>query len=658
VADDDVEGLTPPKDLLERALKRRADQVNRIAAYDTYLAAYFQIVGGDVSGNAALANYSDGRPALRAFGENASAFASKHRASPNYIKPIVQDLVAVRGSWPTTTVPAPTGDDAARDLALLTTRALREQHEHSAMVRQQQRAGFFLSCLGDTCYTLDPRTPQMHKNEPDPFRPVGIYFNVVNPREAYPKFYQTSDLQLQDLYWIVEITQDDAREQYPTIRFSPERPPDEPITVIRYYSRTERQTVVDGQRVAGIRHNLGFCPAEWVCNQATDGRWAQSDISGCVGLHEELQDLWKVYVDTLVASAYPIIHIHDPEQTQGQVEQGPGAQFTTKGTGKIELLAPQANPQAAAMIFNSARDNLMQQTGIAPIRLEGQVDRSNVSGKSVQEQQAPMERRLKLSLDLLGQGLQRLNSKCLLMLARVPDFKDHPMELFGQDRDGPYRETFTGAQLGGWVRNVVSWADVTGPSAQERTVQGMQLFKEGMGAFPFSESLRMAGFDDPEELMQRGYAEAKERMAAMPQPQPGAGPPASGPGAGHEHFAGEHQGAPPGTPTAPPPPAPGGRAPGLGGGMPNFPPVAASPNGRGKGSPAPVPDVPGAIQQAISALQMRGTFTLEARKGTWMVDLTDMRDASQVNAAVKPIEAQFGVKIKVSVVGPVASQPE
>jgi hypothetical protein len=92
--------------------------------------------------------------------------------------------------------------------------------------------------------------------------------------------------------------------------------------------------------------------------------------------------------------------------------------------------------------------------------------------------------------------------------------------------------------------------------------------------------------------------------------------------------------------------------------MPNFPPVAASPNGRGKGSPAPVPDVPGAIQQAISALQMRGTFTLEARKGTWMVDLTDMRDASQVNAAVKPIEAQFGVKIKVSVVGPVASQPE
>jgi hypothetical protein len=85
--------------------------------------------------------------------------------------------------------------------------------------------------------------------------------------------------------------------------------------------------------------------------------------------------------------------------------------------------------------------------------------------------------------------------------------------------------------------------------------------------------------------------------------------------------------------------------------MPNFPPVAASPNGRGAGSPAPVPDVHGMITAAIQALPMRGTVQVIARNNGWIVELSDHRDAAQVNATIKPIAAQLGVPIKVSVVG-------
>jgi hypothetical protein len=649
---DDGEGLTPPARLVEMAEKRRAEQVGRLAAYSRYLAQYFQVAAGEAAGNAALANYSDGRPALRAPGEN--AFSRSHRASPNYIKHIVDDLVAIRGSWPAVTVPAASGDPAARDRAVLITRALREQHEHSAMVRQQQRAGFFLSCLGDACYTLDPRLPEMEKTHPDPFRPVGVYFQVVNPLEAFPKFAASQDQELQDLFWMVTISREEARDQFPDIRLK-DAEEKEPVTVIHYYSRKERQTIVDGTRAFGIRHDLGFCPAEWICNKATDGRWAQSDIAGCADLHEELQDIWKVYVDTLVSAAYPIIHIHDAQQSQGQVELGPGAQFSTTGTGKIELLAPQANPQAAALIFESSLDNLMKQAGIAPIRIEGQIDRSNVSAKSVDRQQAPMEQRLKLSLDLLGQGLQRLNAKCLLMLSKVPELAEAPMELYGQDREGTYHETFTGQEIGGWTRNVVSWDTMTGQSPQERLAGRLQLYKEGGGLFPFEEVISSAGYDDPKEVMDRGMAEAKERQAMMPQGAPGpGGPPPGGPGQGHEHFAGEHAGGA-GAPVQPPPAAPPVPGPGGPGGpkgpMPGFPPIASPPNARGLGSPAPVPPILDAIDAALQKLPMRGTFQVVARNNTWTVRLSDHRDAAQVNAALKPIEAQMGVRVKVDVVG-------
>ena len=70
-----------------------------------------------------------------------------------------------------------------------------------------------------------------------------------------------------------------------------------------------------------------------------------------------------------------------------------------------------------------------------------------------------------------------------------------------------------------------------------------------------------------------------------------------------------------------------------------------------RGSPAPVPPIRDAIDAALQKLPMRGTFQVVARNNTWTVRLSDHRDAAQVNAALKPIEAQMGVRVKVDVVG-------
>ena len=311
-------------------------------------------------------------------------------------------------------VPPASGQQADKDKAVKIARALRQQHEHSAMPRQQQRAGFFLSCLGDACYTIDPRTPSMDKDDPDPFMPIGIYFNVANPCQAFPKFRGSgAGEDLQDLFLISSMSPKDARQEYPQVHIP--RDHDEPVDVIHYYSRTERQTVVAGVRAYRDRSQPRLLPGG--VGAATRRATAASPSPTSRGASSSTASSPTSGRSTWIrsgGSVYPIYVIKDPEQTSGVLEYGPGAQFSTHGTGDVKVLAPQADAQSAQLIFNAALDNLMKQAGISPIRLEGQIDRSNVSAKSVDRQQAPQEQRLKLSLALLGEGLQRLNAKGLL----------------------------------------------------------------------------------------------------------------------------------------------------------------------------------------------------------------------------------------------------
>jgi hypothetical protein len=645
-----VADLTPAKEIVEQCEDRRSAQAGRIAMYDKYLAHYFQSREGEAGTGAAVNNYADGRPALRAPGEKAGGSG---RASPNYIKPIIKDLVAIRGVVPQVVVPPASGQDVDRQKATLLTRALRQQQTHSGMVRQQQHTGFFLSCLGESCYTLDPRTPSMAKNDPDPFRPTGIYYNAINPKFAFPEMRAMSD-DLEDLFWIVSISRSKARKEYPHVRLDPAKKDEtEPVTVIHYYSRTERQTVVGGKMAFGIVHNLGFCPAEWLTNEASDGRPGQSDIAGGVcELHSEVQDMWKITVDALVGSVYGLAVVKNVEQTSGQIEYGPGAQFNVWGAGEITFHTPVTNPQQAQLIFNMGLDNLFKQTGEAPVRIDNQIQGSNVSARSVDRQQAPMEQRIKGGMALVGNSLQRLNSKCLLMLSNIDEFKDESMELYGQDKDGTYNVTFTGADVGGWTRNTVKWESMTGTTQQQKVLEATQMFKEAPEQFPFSMVIEAAQYDDPAEIMEQGEAEFKHRQS-LQQPPPGQGPPGGG---GDPQQAAKDQmslaggggggapGASPpgGAPVQPSPPA-GGPPP-----MPGFPPIAGQPGG--KGSPAPTPDPATDIEQAMASLQLRGTAQPPVHDGkSWVVSVSDHRDVPMVKAALQAVEQQDGIKVSVKV---------
>jgi hypothetical protein len=84
--------------------------------------------------------------------------------------------------------------------------------------------------------------------------------------------------------------------------------------------------------------------------------------------------------------------------------------------------------------------------------------------------------------------------------------------------------------------------------------------------------------------------------------------------------------------------------------MPGFPPIATAPGSPGQGSPAPVPDIQGDVEQALAGIQPRGgapRFAIEGKQ--YIVYVPDHRDVPMVKAAIAQVEQQDGIKISVKV---------
>jgi hypothetical protein len=211
--------------------------------------------------------------------------------------------------------------------------------------------------------------------------------------------------------------------------------------------------------------------------------------------------------------------------------------------------------------------------------------------------------------------------------------------------------TFTGSQLGGWTRNVVTWDAMLGTTQQERSVQSLQLYKEGQGDFPFSEVISAAGYDDPQAIIDKGRSEMLERkqLEAQMGPPPGQGPqPGGDPNSAAKDqmslAGGGAGGAPPGGPPVQPGPP---SANGNGGGMPNFAPIATPPTQPGLGTPAPTPDILATIRQVLATLSLRGTADVEISGRGYVVEVSDYRDVPAVKKEINPVAAQLGITITV-----------
>ena len=632
--------------------ERRNDQSSRISAYKRFLGAYKGASEDNVL--TIQANYQDGRPAMRYLAQAHSDMLSR-RGAPNFAYPVIRDLSAIYGALPDARVKPESGKDV--DAAVKRTRILLEQYQHSKMGTKASRIGFFAACLGDAVCTLDPSLPS--KNSDDPEDPPGIYINVVNPAKCYPSFVGGEDSrELDDLAIVDYMTVDDAMRRYddykPSLKDGREQ-----IEICTFYSRDQKCVVIDGKIIEGVDHNLGFVPAQWFSKEITDGKLAQGDLAQAIDLAYELQALYYTFVDSVVASTYPILVVKGGQAAlaQDSVEQGPGARVDVSVTGDVKYIQPEGNPQAAQIVFQAALDNFMKVVGVSPIRTEGQIQHANTSSKALQAAQAPMQSRVNQAYILLGECYEAMNSKILRMLYKIPEFsKGKGMSLYGSDQKGVYNESYTGKDVGGWSRNEVSWDNFLGESKTERLHNALLLFKSNPQGFPWQKVLEEYGLEDPQELIAEAQAQASLQGQPPPGgppgvPTPGQAPPgAPGPGGGPPPTGGPSGGGPP--PGMPPGlgqgqgPDSGGPSPDLSGGggpqqpppqMPDFPQMSTPPNAGP--TPAPLPDLSGDIQKAIQSVQLFGEITDGPRPfpGGIFVQVSDHRDVAAVKAALTPV---------------------
>src|SRR4029077_8065421 len=266
----------------------------------------------------------------------------------------------------------------------------------------------------------------------------GIYINVVSAAKCFPSFAGGEDSrELDDLVICDRMTTEEIIKRYDYVASGDER---EYFDVFTYYSREQKAVVINDGIREGIDHNLGFVPAQWFSKEITDGKLAQGDLAQAVDLAYELQALYYTFVDSVVASTYPILVVKGGQAVLGQdaVEQGPGARVDVSVTGDVKYIQPEGNPQAAQIVFQAALDNFMKVVGVSPIRTDGNIKHENTSSKALQAAQAPMQSRVNQAYILLGECYEAMNSKILRMLSKIPEFGKKQMSLYGADDQGTY----------------------------------------------------------------------------------------------------------------------------------------------------------------------------------------------------------------------------
>lgn len=602
--------MKDPADVVDGMRKAQGEQQQRIANYERYRNAYFGISGG--AQNTMMD--TTGRPILRM--QDLRSELRQRRGAPNLVQPIVDDFVALKGTIPLMRVLPEDETEEAMNRAQLRTYAIRHIWERSQMDVQQINAAFYLSCLGDVLYTLDPVLP----NDADELSPAGVYITVYSPGLAFHRFRKGRFSQeLSELWLTWSMGRDACEEEYGYT------PKGDDAEVVIYYNKDEKQIIIDEDRVSSVTHNLGFVPAQWVRNKVVGDQDGQADISQAVDVHEEIQSIFLILGDALIESVYAPFKIRDAENVEGDtLTIGPRAVISVTGTGDVTRVEPAPPPTAASQLLETMQQALYHITGTAPVRVEGDKKGANISGRMVHAIQQPQEARMGIGQTILGYGFEWLNQKALLMYGKIPELAETEVNLHGSHKGKPYSLTTKGKDLGGMSRIEIKWDALIGSTKHERLVMALQAFAQGLVAPTYV--IEQLGESDPMDMLKRSALE-RQLMASL-QPQPPQGPPGQeGASTGHGGgdpgqqqqdimqpaqggAAGMAGGNPGGGPSAGPQQGqgatlstPGPAQPGPPQGtVPLFGPQANSPTDQGAGPAPTTPDIMGLIQQAISSL--------------------------------------------------------
>jgi hypothetical protein len=597
------------EEIIDEYNYRRELFQDRDAAYET-LNRYYR---GDNNGKGVLPILSanaQGRPLLRPIGESINV---QRTYSSQRLAPVVDDYSALMGRMPTTRVEPPDDSEQGEQRGELLTKYIYSTYELSRMGYQQAQSGFYLSCLGDSVYVLEP--------EGDLKR---VVWNVCNPRTVYPSFYngyrrfEVFDAIISEVW-----SRRDLRRQW---GIDADNDNEENCTVLTYLSPYQRTVFVGTRypiRASHVEWDLDFCPVVWVFNKVT-GVMAMSDIAHSLEQQDFLDFCFNVWADGIVYMTYPMIGIKNPQEVgQDAPVIGPGAPpVMLHGDGDIVVRNTQADPRALEQIIAQTLQDINAATGTSDVRQQGQMKSSITTGRAVQSVQGPQSTRIEFKQQVLGEAIEAANRMTLAMQERAPVLKNFKGAIFGNLRGKSFQDEFDAAKdIDGWHRTKVTWQSLVGMNLQQKAAVAY----EGLQAKLWDdiEAREIVGVEDPVGMRKRIEAQMMaeaELQGKMMQVQAGQQP-GGQQGVPSQSQQGQSQQPAPYL-FRPPQAAPQGGAQGAG--------PAAPPGGQN----APGPSSQTGLTEALSkiASTLKGSVWL-AQDGNILI--SDSRDYSKVLEAVR-----------------------
>src|SRR5262249_7240724 len=151
---------------------------------------------------------------------------------------------------------------------------------------------------------------------------------------------------------------------------------------------------------------------------------------------------------------------------------------------------------------------ITRMTESTPIRQEGQIAGSNLSGRAITGVQGPQQERVALQQIMLAHHYERLNSMIMVMFSALPDFADKEMQVYGTERGRAYAQPFMGSDFHGVTRNQVRFGSPLGTNSHERSVTALNLHDKHL--LSGERVLEEMEIEEPERQLQAARQDLRE----------------------------------------------------------------------------------------------------------------------------------------------------
>lgn len=446
------------------------------------------------------------------------------------------------------------------------------------------RAAWYLPLMGD-CFL--GAYPDIENNT---IRPI-----IRSPEYAFPvQSYDGSSLDQLMFSW--QTTKQKAARQFPTYdpdagfsplsRVLPGKKRNDKIEVIEYSDQNEFARWIDGQKVAGVEHNLGFNIFDQLAFIfVPDEPFNHGAVEQAISLNEAENVLRSLLLQAVIENVFPRYVLVDPSKAPEELDMSAGAVWGVAAGGDVKTLAPPLQALPIQQGFLQENERVIKQATAMPDAQFGSFPggSTHISGKAINEMQgAGTGSTIEMVQGLgIGSGLSNWNEKALIMGRRY--FENESINVTGYEMGSafeivPKRFNFNikGKELVGSTRNEVIFS----PNLDIHNKLVMNLQAMGAGLVSKEYSRNQMGIPDSEAMDEEILAERIQDIVLMGIESAVTTPDTA--------VAAEQQGmaylsgsGPPAAPAAPPglPPGPPPGAPGAG------PPGSAPPPGGGSGFP-------------------------------------------------------------------------